>query len=441
MKLTVLLSIIILLSEYITTIAVVSCPDNTRLWRLTITTDDNPSQTSWALRNEKGTIVASASSYNTQDTYESTSCLTPGMAYTFSIEDEGKDGLCCSYGEGGYLMSVDGRVIKEVSGGYAFQVEEFQFEVAKASASTDSLALRNEEPFVPLILEDESVEKTITGSSAFADEDPHLQLIFEDSNLSSFIEEEPLILDDWTNFDYTHNKFCGPKVVGGYDIAVSLCSPSTSCGFSSKQNQYGSSGNDCPKGLMCYADISCMNGPGPYNIPVDETSSHITTNSLDEPSAVFESNTGSTENNNNIPLDDTNTDSSDASSDTDKSVYDSTQKEEQGQNGNKDAVVSVSESKNIMTVTRGSYCGISYEEAIHRCSPSLHCSSDDDCIFSESCYSDIRCTYSGNLMEDRAIVGSMMKEVSSSSMTNTSLIQHGLLGLSLILVWQNLLLI
>ena len=434
MKLTAPLSIIVLLSKYITANTVTSCSDNAKLWKITITTDDHPSETSWTLRNERGTVVASGNSYSTEDTYESTSCLTLGMTFTFSIKDEGKDGLCCIHGEGGYLMTVDGTVIKQVSGGHAFQVEEFQFEVAKTSASTGILALRNEEPYVPLILEDEEVVKTITGSSAFADEDPNLQLMFEDSSISSITEEELLISDDWTNFDYTHPKFCGPKIVGGYDIAVSLCSPSTLCGFSSKQNQYGSSGNDCPKGLMCYADISCMNGPGPYNVP-EETVSHEATETLNEPSALGKFTTDSTEKN-VISLDESNTDSLDISSDTGKSNNsDSTEAKEYEENGNTDKVVTVAEAKHIMTITRGSYCGISYVEALSTCAPSLHCSSDDDCILPESCYSDISCTHSEDLMEENAIVSSMMEDVSSSWRRNTSLI-HSLLGLSLISVWQ-----
>ena len=38
------------------------------------------------------------------------------------------------------------------------------------------------------------------------------------------------------------------------------------CGLKTVSNQYGSHGNDCPRGLMCYSDIVCGNGPKAQNV-------------------------------------------------------------------------------------------------------------------------------------------------------------------------------
>ena len=38
-------------------------------------------------------------------------------------------------------------------------------------------------------------------------------------------------VSDWTNCDISHSKCCGPKVVGGYVIAIEQCSPLTACKF------------------------------------------------------------------------------------------------------------------------------------------------------------------------------------------------------------------
>lgn len=63
---------------------------------------------------------------------------------------------------------------------------------------------------------------------------------------------------DWDTLTIGHGKFCGPAIVGGYDIALAMCSPYTECGKTTITDQYGTNGNDCPEGLMCFGDIVCM---------------------------------------------------------------------------------------------------------------------------------------------------------------------------------------
>ena len=247
-------------------------------------------------------------------------------------------------------MSLDGDVIRETSGDQAFDVEEFQFDV---------------------------VDKT-TPSTSTTEMPAAAQL------------NEVGADEDWSDFDYTHSKFCGPKIVGGYDVAIAQCRPSTKCGLSSKQGQYGSSGNDCPPGLMCYAEISCKNGPGEQS----------GTNAINTPA-----------------------------------------NESTGLKGNNSGKVTVHGVKSTMiTSTRGSYCGISYKRALENCSPEAHCSTDDDCI-SGTCFPDISCTYSGDDLapsgknetgEEGLIVSSMMQDVTSSGSRSEIMVQNHLLAFILL---------
>ena len=63
---------------------------------------------------------------------------------------------------------------------------------------------------------------------------------------------------NWDELTMGHTKFCGPAIVGGYDIALAMCSPYTECGKTIIADQYGSNGNDCPEGFMCFGDIACI---------------------------------------------------------------------------------------------------------------------------------------------------------------------------------------
>lgn len=91
------------------------CSDNEVT--LTITFDNYPEETSWAIVTDGGTTVASES-YSTSNadgsTVTETLCL-PNDCYTFTINDAYGDGICCTYGSGSYtLTGPDGQI---VSGG------------------------------------------------------------------------------------------------------------------------------------------------------------------------------------------------------------------------------------------------------------------------------------------------------------------------------------
>jgi hypothetical protein len=69
--------------------------------------DGNPDQTTWDIRNSEGTVIHSGGPYPNQpnqfikDTLE----FTDGDCYTFTINDSGGDGLCCTNGQGYYRLN------------------------------------------------------------------------------------------------------------------------------------------------------------------------------------------------------------------------------------------------------------------------------------------------------------------------------------------------
>ena len=73
---------------------------------LTLKFDNYPEETSWTIKNESGSTVASGGTYGSQpdgSTLVETACLSDGC-YTFTINDVYGDGICCSYGSGSYTL-------------------------------------------------------------------------------------------------------------------------------------------------------------------------------------------------------------------------------------------------------------------------------------------------------------------------------------------------
>jgi hypothetical protein len=328
--------------------------------------------------------------YDKRTKIEFTKCLNLGE-FTFVLKDLGKDGMCCSFGEGGLNMTVDGEVVGQMSGEEPFEEKQFVFVVAVGSDGISEAAISSETTTSSTTSNTELTTTTTTISTTESTEDVL-------ANSTEFAIGNTT--QDWTNFDYAHTKFCGPKVVGGYDIAIAQCGPSTMCGLSTSHNQYGSSGNDCPKDqdLMCYADISCGNGPG-------ATLSDVSTvNVGDEPVTS----SGSTANEGDEP-------STEAAAVDDGANADSTLETNDNSGTKVNSTIT-----NIMTVTkRGSFCGTSYLAALANCSPDAHCSTDDDCTPGTTCFSGISCTYStniatGEIIGNEDVVSSVMEEYSGT---------------------------
>ena len=87
-----------------------------------IFTDDYPTETSWDVQDEGGSVICSGAGYSTGlFLYEETCDVDPAGCYTFTIYDAYGDGICCAYGDGWYEVYFGGNLI--CSGG-AFGASE-----------------------------------------------------------------------------------------------------------------------------------------------------------------------------------------------------------------------------------------------------------------------------------------------------------------------------
>jgi len=109
-----------------------TCVDACRL-NLTLKTDNYPTETSWKVTDDTGAEVASGNGYSAKHTvYEESFCLGSG-AHEFTITDAYGDGMCCSYGNGFYNVTMNG--VNIVSGGNFTQSEQTPFTSCGSSPS------------------------------------------------------------------------------------------------------------------------------------------------------------------------------------------------------------------------------------------------------------------------------------------------------------------
>ncbi len=98
---------------------------------LSLTFDNYPEETSWALKNEGGATVASGGPYNDAadgSTITDISCL-PAGCYTITVSDAYGDGICCSYGNGSYtLKDASGMILAAGSQFGTFETTNFCIE-------------------------------------------------------------------------------------------------------------------------------------------------------------------------------------------------------------------------------------------------------------------------------------------------------------------------
>ncbi len=108
-----------------------SCSTNDVTFSLT--TDNYGYETSWTLTNSASQTVASGSNYGNSTSYTENYCLDDG-AYTFTINDDYGDGICCSYGNGAYDISVAGTSL--VSGGSFASSESKNFTLGSSGGGS-----------------------------------------------------------------------------------------------------------------------------------------------------------------------------------------------------------------------------------------------------------------------------------------------------------------
>lgn len=124
-----------------------SCNDVT----LTLTFDDYPEETSWAITDGGGSTVASGGTYGSEadrSTKIETACLVDGC-YTFTINDAYGDGICCTYGSGSYALRDASNTLL-ASGGTFTSSQATNFCVGGATSSFATSSTRTSvEEFIP----------------------------------------------------------------------------------------------------------------------------------------------------------------------------------------------------------------------------------------------------------------------------------------------------
>lgn len=200
---------------------------------------------------------------------------------------------------------------------------------------------------------------------------------------------------DWTLLTPGHSKFCGPKLVGGFAKAVTMCSPYTECNGVTSETHYGSNGNDCPESLMCFADIDCLGPPTKSPTTATPTISYV-------PTII-----GQTKAPTSIPS-------------MEPTIY----------------------IQNDIR-TSGSYCGTSYKNAVTMCASSTTttttlCISNMDCNIEigEKCFDDILCTYEDVDLLSSEAAKEIIEEMSSSSSNARIYIPTFIFGMTMILLFD-----
>lgn len=120
-----------------------ACACNGTNVTVSITFDNYPEETSWAITNASGATVASGGTYASQadgSTLNLDVCL-PNGCYDFTISDVYGDGICCSYGNGSYSVSDNGSTL--VSGATFTSSETNNFCVG-AAAPTCNDGIQNQ---------------------------------------------------------------------------------------------------------------------------------------------------------------------------------------------------------------------------------------------------------------------------------------------------------
>ena len=236
---------------------------------------------------------------------------------------------------------------------------------------------------------------------------------------------------NWSIHDDTHTRYCGPRTVGGYEVAKKYCSPQTACGLGEvTQGTYGGSGNDC-KGrkyvdleetiegfgsgvpYMCFTDIRCVS---PSNSPSVSPSL--------SPSTTMMPSTNPT----NVPTTVPSTSVSPTINGQTKSPTVSPTNPLPSASPTTETNTPTGSPVNVATMKiRGYFCGTTYANAIETCNASRQCNTNEDCVGGneeggeEKCFPNVSCEF---LTSESGELG----EYDSSSSTTTTTTGDGVEG-------------
>merc|ERR1712039_431713 len=98
-----------------------------------ITIDNYGDETTYDIKDSSGTKVMEGSGWPANSVNSFWQCFSSG-SYTFKITDAYGDGICCSYGNGGYSVKVNDQQV--ASGGQFGSEETKSFQVGAAPPTT-----------------------------------------------------------------------------------------------------------------------------------------------------------------------------------------------------------------------------------------------------------------------------------------------------------------
>lgn len=120
-----------------------SCPTGQGLWNLKLTTDWYAFETKWSLHkynNNERIAYGPPESYNYEDTttYQGNLCLPIGQYY-IRWYDLSSDGICCTYGEGSWIVKVNGKIVlKNNPNDDSFKQRDFPFQVVSSTSDDNN---------------------------------------------------------------------------------------------------------------------------------------------------------------------------------------------------------------------------------------------------------------------------------------------------------------
>ena len=195
-----------------------NCTSNESEIVISITTDDFPTETYWQLVDQNGTgfEILAGDLTTANYTYTWTFCIDTTDCYDFTIFDTYGDGICCTWGNGSYYVTLDGNSI--VNGG-SFLSSETTSNIGTCISSTPCPV--NEAEIVITINTDDYPTET-----------------------SWFLMDQ--LGGGWTNIPLTTSN-------ANSTLTWSLCVPDTNCYTFTMLDSYGDG-------------ICCQWGLGSYNV-------------------------------------------------------------------------------------------------------------------------------------------------------------------------------
>ena len=115
-----------------------SCITDGLPFALTIVLDAFPTEVTWLLTDTAGAEVMSGGPYQTGISVATSEFCANEGCYTLTMYDSYGDGICCTYGEGSYTLTVDGNTV--AYGGQYENEESTTFCVGEGYGCTDATA-------------------------------------------------------------------------------------------------------------------------------------------------------------------------------------------------------------------------------------------------------------------------------------------------------------